>query len=320
LIPRVALSTATSTNLTGASITGTALTLTTAGNGAIIEDRHDTYARGGEIVIVRSAASAIVGAWIVEDNTYTLDDGGTALPAGGWRVAAPAVCAPVTFERWYANTWPGHDTPRHTTPLATFCALPGDVYQVDVMLPVQMLGTPQALAADGAITLTWSTASETDNARFDIVRNGEVVGHVTGADVSAVRHDYSWTESNLTNGQSYSYTLRSVNGSGESFDIATVSVVPNAVSAIVTEYALRQNYPNPFNPTTSIGFDLVDAGYVTLTVFNPVGQEVARLVDGIETAGRHEVTFSATDMTSGIYFYQLEVNGFVSTHKMLLMK
>ena len=180
LIPRVALSTATSTNLTGASITGTALTLTTAGNGAIIENRHDSYARGGEIVIIRSAASAIVGAWIVEDNTYTLDDGGTALPEGGWRLAAPAVCAPVTFERWYANTWPGHDTPRHTTPLATFCALPGDVYQVDVMLPVQMLGTPQALAADGAITLTWATASETDNARFEIVRNGVVVGTVDG--------------------------------------------------------------------------------------------------------------------------------------------
>ncbi|MBI5058553.1 T9SS type A sorting domain-containing protein, partial [candidate division KSB1 bacterium] len=91
-------------------------------------------------------------------------------------------------------------------------------------------------------------------------------------------------------------------------------------AAVITEYALAQNFPNPFNPSTSIVFDMVDAGFVSLKVYNTLGQEVAAVVNGSMDAGRHVVTFDAANLPSGMYLYRLETNGFSAQHKMLLMK
>jgi hypothetical protein len=93
-----------------------------------------------------------------------------------------------------------------------------------------------------------------------------------------------------------------------------------STDAIPDNYFLAQNHPNPFNPTTSIQFGLVNAGHVTLTVYNVMGQEVARLVDGQMTAGTYSVTLDGTSLSSGIYFYSLEADGFRSLKKMSLMK
>jgi hypothetical protein len=190
----------------------------------------------------------------------------------------------------------------------------------DVMLPAELLGAPVATPTDAAVTLNWSTASETGNDRFEILRNGEIAGRVNGAGTSPARHNYVWTDRGLTNGTSYTYTLRAVSLDGNSSELATVSAVPSYNTAAVTEYALRQNFPNPFNPTTSIAVDLVEAGNVSLKVYNLMGQEVADLVSSPMNSGRHIVNFNAKDLSSGIYLYRLSVNGFVAEKKMLLMK
>jgi hypothetical protein len=87
-----------------------------------------------------------------------------------------------------------------------------------------------------------------------------------------------------------------------------------------TEYSLSQNYPNPFNPSTVITYALPEAGYVSLTVFNLLGEKVATLVNENRSAGIHSVEFNASDLTSGLYIYTLEANGFVHSQKMVLMK
>jgi tetratricopeptide (TPR) repeat protein len=87
-----------------------------------------------------------------------------------------------------------------------------------------------------------------------------------------------------------------------------------------TQYALTQNYPNPFNPSTVISYQLPTAGYVTLKLYNTLGQEVATLVDGIQDAGLKSVTFDATRLPSGVYFYQLQSGTFIQNRKMLLVK
>ncbi len=86
------------------------------------------------------------------------------------------------------------------------------------------------------------------------------------------------------------------------------------------EYNLAQNHPNPFNPTTSIKFDLPMQTEVNLTIFNLMGQEVARLVDGSMDAGYHSVSWDATNVASGVYFYRLSAGEFSRTYKMLLLK
>ena len=89
---------------------------------------------------------------------------------------------------------------------------------------------------------------------------------------------------------------------------------------IPVSFELNQNYPNPFNPSTNISFTLQSSGHVNLTVYNVQGQKVATLVDGVRSAGAHDVTFNAESLASGIYVYRLENSGQSITRKMILLK
>ncbi len=87
-----------------------------------------------------------------------------------------------------------------------------------------------------------------------------------------------------------------------------------------TAYRLNQNYPNPFNPTTEISFSLPEAGKVRLDVYNVLGNKVTTLVNGQLNAGSHSITFDASLLPSGIYFYKIQANNFSAIKKMNLLK
>ncbi|MFA6979825.1 MAG: TIGR03790 family protein [Ignavibacteriaceae bacterium] len=89
---------------------------------------------------------------------------------------------------------------------------------------------------------------------------------------------------------------------------------------VPTEYALDQNYPNPFNPATTISYQLPKSGSVTLKIFDILGNEVKTLVNEQKEMGRYTVQFDAGSLASGMYVYQLRVNDYTSTKKMLLLK
>ena len=94
---------------------------------------------------------------------------------------------------------------------------------------------------------------------------------------------------------------------------------------VPTEFGLNQNYPNPFNPTTTISFNLGEAGDTRLEVFNILGQSVALLVDEWLAAGTHVVEWNAEgsrgrSLGSGIYFYRLTAQGLTEDKKMILLK
>lgn len=100
--------------------------------------------------------------------------------------------------------------------------------------------------------------------------------------------------------------------------------VPTAVGldeeAVLNSYNLFQNYPNPFNPSTKISWQSPVSSHQTLKIYDVLGNEVAKLVDEYRSAGKYEVEFNASDLSSGIYFYKLQLGSFVETKKMILLK
>ena len=99
----------------------------------------------------------------------------------------------------------------------------------------------------------------------------------------------------------------------------TISDV-NTTHQIPAEYSLEQNYPNPFNPTTNIRFRIVEGGFVTLKIYNVLGNEVATLINEEKPAGNYVVTFDAAQFPSGVYFYTIDAGNFTRTKKMLFLK
>jgi hypothetical protein len=108
-------------------------------------------------------------------------------------------------------------------------------------------------------------------------------------------------------------------GAYESLKGFPVGVEENEI-VIPTEYALYQNYPNPFNPSTNIKYSVPETGSVKLSIYSVIGEQVAVLVDEIVQAGFYEVTFDASNLPSGAYFYRLQAGSFVVTKKMMLLK
>ena len=98
-------------------------------------------------------------------------------------------------------------------------------------------------------------------------------------------------------------------------EVAQIGDVPHA-------YSLSQNYPNPFNPSTQIRYSIERAANVTLKVYDVLGRQIVSLVDAYQAAGSYVVTFNTAgqSLSTGVYFYRLEVGSFVATHKMMLLK
>jgi hypothetical protein len=129
----------------------------------------------------------------------------------------------------------------------------------------------------------------------------------------------------LDNGK-YNYRLKQVDFNGR----YQFSEIVEVEFKVFNSYNLEQNYPNPFNPTTHFEFRIADFGFVSLKIFDVLGNEVATLVDEEKAAGSYEVEFSATggyssggnayNLPSGIYFYILQSGNYIETKKMMLLK
>jgi len=188
-------------------------------------------------------------------------------------------------------------------------------------LPVEMISFI-ANSSNRNVTLNWATASEINNSGFDIERkavssNGWTkVGNVSGNGNTSSTQNYTFTDRNVLTG-TYNYRLKQIdfNGNFEYFNLANEIEVGNP-----NNYDLSQNYPNPFNPSTKINYDLANEGFVSIKVFDNLGREVATLVNEFKNTGYYTVEFNAKNLTSGLYYYRMEVNGFTKVLKMSLIK
>ena len=98
------------------------------------------------------------------------------------------------------------------------------------------------------------------------------------------------------------------------------SAVVERDPALPSSFSLAQNYPNPFNPSTTITYSLPSAGHVTLKLFDPLGREVATLLDKTEPAGVNSVRLDASHLSSGVYYYRMVAGSFAESKQMVVLR
>jgi len=183
-----------------------------------------------------------------------------------------------------------------------------------LIVPVELVSF-SAKALGNEVELNWQTATEINNKGFEIYRNGNKIAFIDGKGTTTEKQDYSFIDENLKSGI-YNYRLNQLDFDGTQEVIGELTVY----LTLPEKFSLDQNYPNPFNPSTTINFSVPSSEFVTLKVYDVLGNEIETLVNEEKPAGKYEVDFNAVELSSGIYFYMLQVGNFLETKKMILLR
>lgn len=212
----------------------------------------------------------------------------------------------------------------------------------DSPLPVE-LTTFEGEYVNNSVQLNWETATETNNAGFEVQRQNsehgtqnsewETLYFIVGHGTTNSPKYYSYIDEDLPNTDKLFYRLKQIDNDGTYAYSKTVEIDLSGVTSVDEEnmqyeFALEQNYPNPFNPVTTINFtipNVVDAKFASTTnavlkVYNLLGQEIRTLVNEAKQAGSYQIQFDASDLPSGIYFYTLTYGNNIQTRKLALLK
>jgi len=212
-----------------------------------------------------------------------------------------------------------------------FVCSDGSIYKTinGGIIPVELINFSATFTEDQKILITWATATETNNSGFEIQKqtrvlsnNWKTIGFIEGQGNSTINSEYEYLDNNVELFDKIFYRLKMIDfdGTFEYSDIIEVEV------GSPLEFSLGQNYPNPFNPSTSIRFTLGSRQFVSLKVYDILGNEIETLVQEEKPAGKYEIEFNTqgtkvnNSLSSGIYFYTLQAGNFIQTRKMLLLK
>jgi hypothetical protein len=192
-------------------------------------------------------------------------------------------------------------------------------FQEPNVVPVELTSFT-AVSQNGNAVLNWSTASELNTLGFEVQRKTNLyefltIGIVNAHGSTTESNRYSFVDSDLQY-VNYSYRLKQVDFNG-SF---TYSEEVNVAVTAPLQFDLVQNYPNPFNPMTRISYSISEESFVTLRVYNIVGEEVETMVDEVQQPGNYSVLFNATNVSSGVYFYTINAGNFSDVKKMIISK
>lgn len=194
-------------------------------------------------------------------------------------------------------------------------------------VPVELTSF-NAMMTGSNVNLQWATATETNNQGFEIqrkiVKDGNesdwnLVAFKQGFGTTTEPQQYSYQDDiSKLNADKIYYRLKQIDFDGR-YEFTDEVFVENNIPQV---FGLEQNYPNPFNPATKITFNLPEQDFVTLKVYNMIGEEVAELVNEMKEAGTYQVDFNAINLTSGTYLYVLKGvnNNSVDVKKMILVK
>ncbi len=221
-------------------------------------------------------------------------------------------------------------------------SLRNDLYKYPAFVPVMRWKdavlplAPQNLTASGSlihVTLQWEKplpASDGDGAKYFVIYRAEGTDSININDPRYIRKILATDTTiymdvfSLAVNKPYTYIVTSMDKlHNESEPVAKVVFTLTDVAlaeSLPKEFKLEQNYPNPFNPSTAISYQLPAQSFVTLKIFDVLGREISTLVDELKSAGKYEVEFNGSNLSTGVYIYRLAAGNFVSTKKMILQK
>ena len=184
-----------------------------------------------------------------------------------------------------------------------------------IIVPVELASFSSEIVSD-KVKLSWSTATEVNNAFFELYRNNIKLAVIEGSGTTTERKYYTYVDENTVNGL-YEYKLYQQDYDGSRKKVGTIEVNLNSEPV---KFELSQNYPNPFNPATTISYSLPEGSFVSLKVYDVMGNEITTLVNKKQQSGKHQVHFDATNLATGLYLYQLQTDNIILTRKMMLLK
>lgn len=281
----------------------------------------------GSVTITRKTGSAVIV-------------GGNAGILSSWNITTtiPSVTRNITYE-WLSNYDNGHIfggtnkaqiykstngsiwttsgspvdvsalNPRSITTTGESPSMRWTVSSQDAPLPVT-LSSFSASVNSNNVSLKWVTSNEINNSGFDVERSEGAsnqytkIGFVKGNGTKETSSEYTFTDSKLNSGK-YQYRLKQLdlNGNFEYHNLTQSIEV-----ALPSKIELAQNYPNPFNPSTKIDFTLPSNSKVKISIFDMTGKEVAVALNDTRSAGYHTIQFNASNLSSGVYFYKLDIS------------
>lgn len=194
------------------------------------------------------------------------------------------------------------------------------VINYNAIVPVELVSF-SAKVVNQKVELYWRTSSELNNYGFEIQKRTsfskyETIGFVNGKGTTSEIQDYRFYDNEKLMFRTYYYRLKQINFDG-SFSYSQ-EIQVELFSTM--DFILNQNYPNPFNPSTTISFTLPTSSNVSLKIYNNNGEKVDELANQFLDAGFHSFNWDAYGFTSGVYFYEITTDNYLSVKKMLLIK
>lgn len=190
-------------------------------------------------------------------------------------------------------------------------------------LPVELTSFTAA-NNNGSILLKWETATEVNNYGFEIQKsidnnsNWQKIEFIEGAGNSNSTKQYLYNDKNTTGNIIY-YRLKQIDIDGTEKFLDEIQIA----NELPEKFTLMQNYPNPFNPSTTIKYTIPSADFVSLKVYDILGNEIAELVNEVKSAGTYSVDFNSSSypgLATGTYIYTIKAGNYSSSKKFLLLK
>jgi hypothetical protein len=195
-------------------------------------------------------------------------------------------------------------------------------FNIQGIMPVELVSFTSTVERNN-VRLKWTTNNEVNNKGFNVERTFKAntenwidAGFINGNGNINVPVNYEFVDKNIPAGN-YKYRLKQIDYNGN-FEYHNLSA--EVIVGTPSKFELSQNYPNPFNPTTNISFGMPVNSKVTIKIYDISGREIITLLNDTKAAGYYTVMFDASGLSSGVYFYKIQTEGFSDIKRMLLVK